>query len=73
MNNIKLISVDKNKNNSITKNLSEKLKDENNYIIFIAPEGTRKCVENIKSGYWYISKSLNAYIAYLGIDFLIKL
>jgi 1-acyl-sn-glycerol-3-phosphate acyltransferase len=70
MNKVKLISVDKNKNNSITKNLTEKLKDENNYIIFIAPEGTRKCVENIRSGYWYISKSLNAYISYLGIDFL---
>ena len=72
-NKVKFISVDKNKNNSITKNLTEKLKDENNYIIFIAPEGTRKCIENIKSGYWYISKSLNAYITYLGIDFYNKI
>jgi len=72
----KLICVDKSKckeeGSGITKELKESLKDKDNYVIFIAPEGTRKCVENIRTGYWIISKSLNASIAYLGIDFSSK-
>ena len=72
----KLICVDKNKSkeqgSGVTQELTESLKDKDNYVIFIAPEGTRRCVENIRSGYWIISKSLNASIAYLGIDFSSK-
>lgn len=68
----KLISVSKNKNANITTDISNKLENKNNYIIFIAPEGTRSCTEKIKSGYWYIAKNLNAHIAYLAIDFSSK-
>jgi 1-acyl-sn-glycerol-3-phosphate acyltransferase len=72
----KLISVDKSNSKKnglgITKSITDSLKDETNYVIFIAPEGTRRCVENIRTGYWIISKNLNASIAYLGIDFSSK-
>ena len=75
-NKFKLICVDKNKSkeqgSGVTQEITETLKDKDNYVIFIAPEGTRKCVENIRTGYWIISKSLNASIAYLGIDFSSK-
>ena len=68
---IKFISVD-NKKNVLTNKIYEQLKNENNYILFIAPEGTRKCTECIKTGYWKIAKKLQIDIAYLGIDFITK-
>ena len=72
----KLICVDKNKSkkegSGVTQELTESLKDKDNYVIFISPEGTRRSVEDIRTGYWIISKSLNANIAYLGIDFSSK-
>jgi len=69
----KLISVDTNKNKQgLTYQISDKLKNEDNYVIFISPEGTRKCSEKIKSGYWYISKNLDIDILYLGIDYSLK-
>lgn len=73
----KLISVDKtNKNDenktSVTKQICNTLLNKDNYIIFIAPEGTRKCTDKLRSGYWYISKELDTDILYLGIDFLKK-
>ena len=69
---INLISIKNNKNNSITNQIYEKLKNEDNYIIFLAPEGTRKCTDKIKSGYWYISKNLDIPIVYMGIDYSLK-
>jgi len=69
----KLISVDTDKKKEgLTSQICNKLKDEDNYIIFISPEGTRKCTENIRSGYWYIAKNLNIDIMYLGIDYSLK-
>jgi len=64
----KLISVGKNKN-GLTKTICNHLKDKENYLLFIAPEGTRKITDKIKSGYWVISKELNINISYIGIDF----
>jgi len=68
----KLISVAKN-NNGLSRVIIDDLKNKDNYVLFIAPEGTRKLTERIKSGYWFISKELDASIAYLGIDFNLKL
>jgi 1-acyl-sn-glycerol-3-phosphate acyltransferase len=76
----KFISVDTNKKNKeydknkngLTTQICDKLKNEDNYVIFISPEGTRKCTEKIKSGYWYIAKNLDIDILYLGIDYSLK-
>ena len=67
-----LISIDTTKKNNITKQICDKFENKDNYIIFLAPEGTRKCTNKIKSGYWYISKNLNIDIVYLGIDYNTK-
>jgi len=57
----------------ITQQICNKLKNrDDNYIIFIAPEGTRKCVSKLRSGYWHIAKELDIDIMYLGIDFSTK-
>jgi 1-acyl-sn-glycerol-3-phosphate acyltransferase len=57
----------------ITQQICNKLKNkDDNYLIFIAPEGTRKCIDKLRSGYWYIAKELDIHIMYLGIDFSTK-
>jgi hypothetical protein len=73
----KLISIDTDKKkiydkNGITTQICNKLKNEDNYVIFISPEGTRKCTEKLRSGYWYIAKNLDLDILYLGIDYSSK-
>jgi hypothetical protein len=68
---IKNKGFDKNKY-GLTSQVCDKLKNEDNYVIFISPEGTRKCTEKLKSGYWYIAKNLDIDILYLGIDYSLK-
>jgi 1-acyl-sn-glycerol-3-phosphate acyltransferase len=67
-----LISIETNKKMGITNQICSKLQNKDNFIIFLAPEGTRKCTEKIRSGYWHISKNLNINIMYLGIDYYNK-
>ena len=69
-----IISVE-NKNTGLSKEIIQALKEKHiseKYVIFIAPEGTRNCVDKIRKGYWYISKGLNIPISFLGIDFYDK-
>ena len=67
-NKVKIISVDKTKNGLTTK-IIETLKTKDNYLIFIAPEGTRKITQTLRKGYWIIAKELNIDVIYVGIDF----
>lgn len=70
----KIISV-KPSNEGLSKQIIEKLsekKPENKYIIYLAPEGTRNYVSEIRKGYWYIAKGLGIKISFLGIDFYHK-
>ncbi len=71
-NKINLISVTPHKQ-GLTDSVCHYLKDKNNYILYIAPEGTRKCTNQLKSGYWAIAKKLNIHIVYIGIDFMDKI
>lgn len=64
----KLIKVDR-ENDRVTDKICYNLENKNNYIIFLAPEGTRKCTEHLRKGYWFISTKLDIDIVYLGIDF----
>jgi 1-acyl-sn-glycerol-3-phosphate acyltransferase len=64
----KLIKIDSEKK-GITEQICLELHNKDNFIIFIAPEGTRKLTEKLRSGYWHISKKLNIDIIYLGIDY----
>ena len=69
----KLISIDSSsKKKGVTEQVCNSLKDKNNYLLFIAPEGTRKSTDKLRSGYWYISRNLDINIVYIGIDFLEK-
>lgn len=74
----KLISVNSTKkienhvSLGLTDTICNSLKEKNNYILYIAPEGTRKCTDKLRSGYWNISKTLNVDVMYLGINFSSK-
>jgi 1-acyl-sn-glycerol-3-phosphate acyltransferase len=67
-NKVNIISVDKTKNGLTTK-IIDTLKTKDNYLIFIAPEGTRKINQTLRKGYWIIAKELNIDVVYVGIDF----
>ena len=68
---IKFIAVDSNKN-GLTKTVIQELKEKDHYVIYIAPEGTRNCTNNIRSGYWHIATALQIDIVYIGVDFVHK-
>ncbi len=53
----------------MTQQIIDYLKNKDNYILGIAPEGTRKCVDKIRSGYYHIGKELDVEVIYMGIDY----
>lgn len=70
----RLISV-KPSNEGLSHQIIEKLSnapDNHKYVIFLAPEGTRKAVTTIRKGFWYIANGLKIPIAFIGIDFFHK-
>lgn len=54
---------------NVVNTVVNELKDADDYALCIAPEGTRKSVERIRSGFYYIAKELNIPVVYCGIDF----
>ncbi len=54
---------------NVVSSVVDELKDDDDYALCIAPEGTRKSVERIRSGFYYIAKELNIHVVYCGIDF----
>ena len=70
-NKLKLIEVDKEKKGLVSQIVDE-IKYKDNFVIYISPEGTRKYIDNLRSGYWVISKELNIDVCFIGIDFFHK-
>ena len=68
---LKFIAVEKEKK-GLTKKIIDNLKYRSNYLLFISPEGTRKYTNELKSGYWVLSKELDIDIVFIGIDFYKK-
>ena len=66
------ISVDRNKKYNIVDNICEQMKDKDNYIIALAPEGTRSYTTKVRTGFWFISEKLNIPFSFVGIDFKYK-
>lgn len=57
------------KRGGMTQQIIDYLKNKDNYILGIAPEGTRKCVDKIRRGYYFIAKELDVEVIYIGIDY----
>ena len=51
-------------NNNVVNTVVNELKDSQDYALCIAPEGTRRSVERIRSGFYYIAKELNVPVVY---------
>lgn len=63
-----IVPVQSTSQSIVTKSIDE-LKHADNYILAITPEGTRSCVPQIRSGFYYIAKELKADVVFVGIDF----
>ena len=68
---LKLIEVEK-KKSGLVNQIIEQIRYKDNYILYISPEGTRRYVETLRSGYWVIAKELNLDVSFIGIDFYKK-
>ena len=66
------ISVNKNKKYNIVDKLYEEMKEKDNYIIALAPEGTRSYTTKVRTGFWYTAERLNIPVSFVGIDFKYK-
>ena len=67
-NKVNIISVDK-KKTGLTQKIINTLKNKDNYLIYVAPEGTRNMTQVLRKGYWIISRELNIDVIYIGVDF----
>ena len=68
---LQLIKVEKDKNGVIDKVLTQ-IRYKDNYMLYLAPEGTRAHTDKLKSGYWVIAKELNMDVSFIGVDFYKK-
>lgn len=65
-------AVDRTKSTNMVASLIHKFKENENFILCLSPEGTRKKVKNWKSGYYYIAKGAGVPIVKLALDFKSK-
>jgi 1-acyl-sn-glycerol-3-phosphate acyltransferase len=63
-----IISVQESSQSIVERSVKE-LKNADNYIMAITPEGTRSCTPQIRSGFYHIARSLDIPVIYVGIDF----
>ena len=61
--------VERTKDNNLVETIANKFKENENFAIGLAPEGTRKKVSKIKTGFYHIAKKANVPIIMIGFDF----
>lgn len=57
---------------NVVEKVVNELQDADDYVLCIAPEGTRRPVEHIRSGFYHIARGLNIPVVYCGINFASK-
>ncbi len=63
------IPVHRDKNHDMVEQVASIARNSKEFILAIAPEGTRKKVTKLKSGFWYIAKAAGIPIVPVGFDF----
>jgi len=63
------IPVDRSKRNNFVDAVVQKFKEEDNLKICLAPEGTRKRVDKLKTGFYYIAKGAEIPLIFCKFDF----
>ncbi len=66
------IPVYRDKSNDMVDQVAAIIRNSENFILAIAPEGTRKKVAKLKTGFWYISKAANIPVVPVGLDYKLK-
>lgn len=63
------IPVYRDKNHDMVEQVAEIIKNSDEFILAIAPEGTRRKVTKLRTGFWYIAKAASIPIVPVGLDF----
>ena len=63
------IAVDRKSNHNIVEQVATEFNKSDEFLLAIAPEGTRKKVTQLKTGFYYIAKASNVPIIMAGMDF----
>ena len=61
--------VDRNSNQNLVDQVISKFQSNENFILALSPEGTRKKVDKIRTGFYYIAKGSGVPIILAGFDF----
>lgn len=64
--------VNRTKSNNLVQQVAEFFKTEAHFVLALAPEGTRKKVKTIKTGFYHIAEAANIPILPVGFDFSTK-
>jgi len=64
-----MIFIDRKSNVSATSFIANHLKTKSNFVLLIAPEGSRKRVDDIKSGFYHIALETESDIYHVAVDF----
>jgi 1-acyl-sn-glycerol-3-phosphate acyltransferase len=66
------IPVDRSSSKGVVDQVVAKFKEHNHFILAMSPEGTRKKVAQLKTGFYHIAKAAKVPILPMGFDFLKK-
>lgn len=61
--------VDRTKSHDVVQQVVDIINNHENFILALAPEGTRKKVEKLRTGFYHIAKGANIAIVPVGFDF----
>ena len=61
--------VERSKKQDMTSQVADIFNKHENFIVAIAPEGTRKKTDRLRTGFWYIAKKADIPVIPFGIDY----
>lgn len=66
------VPVDRSRKTSLTQQMAERIKESDEFVLTITPEGTRKANPDWKKGFYYIALNAGVPIVLMGFDFPTK-
>jgi 1-acyl-sn-glycerol-3-phosphate acyltransferase len=63
------VPVDRNSKNNLVDQVVQEFARRKHFVLALSPEGTRKKVERLKTGFWHIAKLAGVPIVMAGMDF----
>lgn len=63
------IPVYRDSNHDMVEQVASIIRNSENFILAIAPEGTRKKVTKLRTGFWYIAKASGIPVVPVGLDY----